>query len=124
MIRVFREATPTTPLVELDDASCRLLIAGEAYPENVAAFYEPLVSEISQVVADLTTLTVDFRLAYFNTSSAKYIYDLLSLLERAMQSGLTLQVEWHYRDGIEIMKEHGEGFEDEFGIPFTYIADL
>ena len=119
-----RSATSTTPEVRFEAATGTLSLRGEAYPENVTDFYEPLMAEISAYLAGAESFRLIFRLTYFNTSSAKYFFDLLALLDDARKRGCDVAVEWHYQENVEIMREHGEGFADEFDVPVTFVADL
>lgn len=113
-----REPTDVTPRISYDSSSGTLLIHGDSYPENVTQFYGPVFEEIRSALSKTERFTVQFMLNYFNTSSAKYIFDILALLEDAQAHGKAVSVVWYYPGNVEIMREHGEDFADEFDLPF------
>lgn len=115
------EATDTTPEVTFDDAKAELVFDGESYPENVTVFFEPLLEKLKSFLEDTDRLTVIFRLSYFNTSSAKYFYDLLSLLEESKKL-VEIKVFWYYREDDDVMHEHGEDFQIDFDLSFELVA--
>ncbi len=85
-------ATSHTPKVMLDKKNLIFEIEGESRPENVYDFYCPIITklknELESISRDLkqaghskTSFKADFKLSYFNSSSAKFISDILSLLK-------------------------------------------
>lgn len=108
--------TDNTPAIELLPRQARLSIRGESYPENVAAFYEPLLEALSEYLQSAQSLRVDFAMVYFNTSSAKFFYDLFLLLEKVADR-VEIEIVWFYRADDEIMLEHGEDFQLDFNLP-------
>ncbi len=114
--RLELKATNATPAILLDPASGHLSITGDSYPENVAAFFMPVLEALRQTLEVVPKLTVDFRLTYFNTSSAKLFYDLFVLLEEASQT-TELEINWHYQANDEMMLEHGEDYQLDFKLP-------
>ena len=79
--------TDNTPLVELDLDSGKYLIKGESRPEDVSKFYAPVLQWFedwggqlyyrSQQFGKKEDHVVCFQFEYFNSSSAKYIMDLI-----------------------------------------------
>ncbi|MGF1453444.1 MAG: DUF1987 domain-containing protein [Opitutales bacterium] len=110
------DGTDNTPTVDLDPAAGRLEIRGESYPENVAAFFEPLLESLMEYLEKHDKLDVVFQMVYFNTSSAKFFYDLFLTLEQASKK-TAIDVVWYYRADDEIMLEHGEDFQLDFKLP-------
>lgn len=47
--------TSCTPVVDFHFDTHRLYLSGESYPENAAAFYRPLLTEIEAYLLALTT---------------------------------------------------------------------
>ena len=66
-------ATQRTPQIEISGAGCR--IVGECYPENIQEFSSPVMSSLRSLVPDSGSYTVDMELFYFNSSSAKFLFD-------------------------------------------------
>lgn len=117
----YLEQTDMTPEVRLDEERGLLAFKGESYPEDVASFYEPLIGKVEAFLKQATKIEVAFHLSYFNTSSAKYFYDLLSRLEDA-QPKVDVSIKWYYSESDDVMEEHGEDFKMDFSMSFEMIA--
>jgi hypothetical protein len=107
--------TARTPRVDFDFAKNQFVIAGESYPEDVSAFYGPLLQGISNFLDDLSNAEVSFRfeLIYFNSSTAKIVMELFEALEEAAVSGNQVVITWVHEAGDDNIKELGEEFAEE-----------
>lgn len=123
MLTLDLPATDTTPRVHHDPSTSILRIEGESYPEDVVAFYAPVIAWLRQHLATApASLTVQFALRYLNTSSSKAMLDLLLLLDEhhRRQIGI-IKVEWHYDPEIEVMLETGEDFGGDLAVPYKLV---
>ncbi len=115
MERITRQATKRTPFVDLNFPDGRLVISGEAYPEDAAAFFGPLVQAMREFLASGTTdVTVDIALLYFNSSATKALMVIFRLLEQTAARGRLVTVNWIHRPHDEAMAEFGEDFAQDF----------
>lgn len=115
--------TDDTPSVTFDVANEIFEISGRSLPEDVAAFYEPILEWIDQYSEEATGKTAfDFKLVYFNTASSKMLLDILLKLEEMYESGKDVLVRWHYPDDDEDMEEAGEEYADIVEVPFEQIS--
>ena len=106
------EAGPRTPLVELTPSSC--LIRGECYPENISEWSEPVLKTLEESLSqDQSAFTVDIELYYFNSSSAKFLFDFFEFLEESAEGGKAVTINWRYRAEDDTMQEAGEDFEED-----------
>ena len=106
------EAGPRTPLVELTTSSC--LIQGECYPENISEWSEPILKTLEECLSyDLGEFSVDIELYYFNSSSAKFLFDFFEFLEDSAEGGKAITTNWRYRAEDDTMQEAGEDFEED-----------
>jgi hypothetical protein len=107
--------TARTPRVKFDFARHQFVIAGESYPEDVSAFYGPLLEKITGFLDELSNAEVSFRfeLIYFNSSTAKIVMELFEALEEAAASGNQVVITWVYEAGDDNIKELGEEFAEE-----------
>ena len=106
------EAGPRTPLVELTPSSC--LIRGECYPENISEWSEPVLKTLEESLSqDQNAFTVDIELYYFNSSSAKFLFDFFEFLEESAEGGKAITINWRYRAEDDTMQEAGEDFEED-----------
>lgn len=112
-----------TPNVILDAENNIFEISGRSLPEDVAAFYEPIIDWLDEYAENPNSKTVfDFKLEYFNTASSKLLLDVLLKLEDMVDDGKDVLVRWHYPDDDEDMEEAGEEYADIVDVPFEQVA--
>ncbi|MCB2195560.1 MAG: DUF1987 domain-containing protein [Bacteroidetes bacterium] len=109
--------TEKTPSVALSTNGV-LKIEGRSIPEDAAKFFKPLLDWTKEFTAG--EIRVDIKLEYFNTSSSKFILEMLRLLENNPENNNIL-VNWFYEEGDLDVLESGQYFESIIGIPFKYI---
>lgn len=105
-------ATKTTPEVLFDSARDFLSLRGESYPENVVAFYYPILERLKDHwrKPQGRRIRVEIALTYFNSSSTKVLFTLFDLLNTAVQQGAEVDVYWYVTAGDDNMLEFGEDF--------------
>ncbi|MCK5536303.1 MAG: DUF1987 domain-containing protein [Bacteroidales bacterium] len=117
------KGTDDTPQVILDKENTVFEISGRSLPEDVAAFFEPILKWINEYSQDPLGKTVfNFKLEYFNTASSKLILDVLLKLEEMADDGKDVLVRWHYPDDDEDMQEAGEEYADIVEVPFEQVS--
>jgi hypothetical protein len=116
------EATEKTPKVIIDKENNSFEIVGNSRPENVRAFYSPLVDELEKIFeSNPDNFTVNFKYGYFNSASAKFISDILLIIKDKSEKGLNTSINWYYEAEDEDMKEAGEDFCDMLDINMAFI---
>lgn len=112
--KVTLDANPGNPVFE---------ISGRSLPEDVVAFYEPILEWLDEYAGDPLEKTVfDFKLEYFNTASSKLLLDVLLKLEDMYDDGNDVLVRWHFPDDDEDMEEAGEEYADIVEVPFEQVS--
>jgi hypothetical protein len=112
----------TTPEIMLDKANDRFEISGNSLPEDVLAFYTPVIKWIEEYKKQPNPTTkLKVRLNYFNSASSKIILDLLTMFEELQQTGKNVVIEWHYLDMDEDMLATGQEFQSLIKIPFEFL---
>ncbi|MDF1546235.1 MAG: DUF1987 domain-containing protein [Bacteroidales bacterium] len=112
-----------TPNVILDKENGIFEISGRSLPEDVAAFYEPILDWLEEYTEDPLEKTVfNFKLEYFNTASSKLLLDVLLKLEDMYDDGKDILVRWHFPDDDEDMEEAGEEYADIVEVPFEQVS--
>lgn len=108
--------TASCPEVEFRFSEHRLILKGESYPENAAAFYGPLIERLKDYLDKLQNneVTVDVALRYFNSSSTKILFNLFGLLNEAAGAGNSMVVRWHYDQDDDNMLEFGQELKMDF----------
>ena len=106
------EAGQRTPQVEFTPTSC--LIRGECYPENISEWSDPVLKALEECVRnDESEFIVDIELYYFNSSSAKFLFDFFEFLEESAEGGKSIAINWRYRAEDDTMQEAGEDFQED-----------
>lgn len=117
------QGTDDTPTVTLDAGSNIFEISGRSLPEDVAAFYNPIIEWMEKYNQSPLAKTVfNFKLVYFNTASSKMLLDILMKLEELHNAGKEVVVKWHFAEDDEDMKEAGEEYADIVDVPFEQIS--
>ncbi len=116
------QGTDDTPSVILDKAKGIFEFSGRSLPEDVNAFYEPILEWLSSYAeAPNSETSVTFKLVYFNTASSKLILDILLKFEEIGEAGSNVQINWYYPEDDEDMEEAGDEYSDIVEIPIKKI---
>jgi len=111
-----------SPLVDFNPETGEMELSGRSIPENSYEFYNPLLEWISNYAKNPKELTVlKVYLEYFNTSSSKYILEVLKRLKEILKNdNASVKVLWCYDEDDEEMMETGEDYEDVTNLEFDY----
>ncbi|HXC05639.1 MAG TPA: DUF1987 domain-containing protein [Bacteroidia bacterium] len=125
------EKTEDSPAVLFDPTTSQLSLTGESRPENAGKFYNPLLDWISKFEALLfwrkeqkmeqKPVCFSFCLDYFNSTSAKYIMDIILTLQKLADKGYPVKVEWHCDKRDEDMLDAGKEFAEMVKLKFEFI---
>ena len=109
------QATERSPEVDFDFAESRFALRGESYPEDVTAFFGPVLEKLESWLDDATGTNIrfDFELIYFNSSTAKVLMGLFETLDQAAAAGNKVTVTWSYDAEDDNMQELGEEFAED-----------
>src|SRR6056297_1801470 len=115
--------TDDTPSVTLDAQNEIFEISGRSLPEDVAAFYEPILDWLDRYAEEPNEKTVfNFKLVCFNTASSKLILDILLKLEEMHEDDKEILIRWHFPEDDEDMEEAGEEYADIVEVPFEQVS--
>ena len=115
--------TDDTPTVILDAENDIFEISGRSLPEDVTAFYDPILNWLDEYATGSNPKTVfTFKLVYFNTASSKLLLDILMKLEEMHEEGKDILVKWYYPEDDEDMQEAGEEYADIVDVPFEQVS--
>ena len=115
--------TDDTPTVILDAENEIFEISGRSLPEDVTAFYEPIVGWLEEYSSSPNPKTIfTFKLVYFNTASSKLLLDILMKLEQMHEDGKDVLIRWYYPEDDEDMQEAGEEYADIVDVPFEQVS--
>ena len=122
-MQVLNEKTNRMPGVSLDAKNHAMLLEGEAYPEDVAAAFEPLMTSISTTLAASgeTPMTVKFQLQYFNSGSSRKILEIIKMIDA---SDTAHNIEWLADPEDDEMIDHGNRFSRAVSkVGFTVVEE-
>ncbi len=116
------EGSGYTPKVVLDPASNTFEISGRSLPEDVSAFYSPIIEWINNYAQNPNKKTVfEFKLTYYNTASSKLLLNIMSKLEDIVADDNEVLIKWYYPEDDEDLEEAGEEYADIVDVPFESI---
>lgn len=116
-----RIATASTPYVNFNPRTGRMLIQGRVIPQVAEEFWAPILKwfyAYSYSPSKKTILTLNVE--YFNTLSSKQILFLLHKINDLYEKGHDAVVVWQYGKEDEDMKEAGFDFSCVVNVPFQF----
>lgn len=116
------EATRTTPYVFFDSQIALLELRGRSSPHDSRAFYDNILHELDKVGKNgAKAMNANFSLEYFNTSSAKCMFDIFKKLQQLEEKIEDVVINWYYDEGDDDMYEIGEDYGQMVNLKFNLI---
>lgn len=126
------EPTDLTPEIHFSPEKNIFIICGTSSPEDVRALYYPVLEWITAFIDGILNgeynifspenpLKFQTDLVYFNSSSAKFLYDIFMELKRLTDTSIPVVVEWYYEEEDIDMQEAGSDIAYLAEMEFTYI---
>lgn len=93
-----------------------LNIKGESYPENAAAFYNQVLSQLTLYLSspEHKSIEVNVELKYFNSSSTKILLKLFEILNDAVHAGNSITLNWYHDEDDDTILEFGEDLHSDY----------
>ena len=110
------------PNVTFDPANGVFHIVGVSIPEHASEFYAPVLrwlQEAGHTIPDGST--IHCSLSYFNSSSLKALYLVLMEVQKLIDAGKRIAVNWYVEEDDEFMAEAAETFTEMVGIELNII---
>ena len=118
------EPTGKTPLIRLDPGAGKLEFSGRLIPEDAIGFFLPIVDWIEEFASSRPQeVRAKVNLDYLNTSSSKCMLDVFKKLERMHADGVSVELDWCYKEEDEDMLEMGEDYQSIVDFPFKLVAE-
>ncbi|MCJ7446848.1 MAG: DUF1987 domain-containing protein [Bacteroidales bacterium] len=132
MQRLYIEPTRNTPEIHFSPDKNIFFIRGRSSPEDVRALYYPVIDWIKAFIDDIIEgedkiftsdhpLRFKTDLSYFNSSSAKFLFDIFIELKRLLPAGVPVLAEWYYDEEDIDLKDAGVDIALLVGMEFSYI---
>jgi len=122
-------ATDISPEIILSPDENRFVISGNSAPEDVRELYYPVLEWMKEFnsllkknnpYTDKKPLLFKLDLEYFNSSSAKFLFDIFTHLKEISNDGVPVVIEWHYDPEDTDLREAGEDLAMLCEIEFKY----
>jgi hypothetical protein len=111
----FSEETVRTPRIEGFFQSGKLRIEGRSLPEDAKNFYRPFREWLNTLLqSEVNSVTAEFALEYFNTSTSKILVDIMLTLD-SQRDTKQIAVIWEYEEDDHEMAEVGKDFQTMMG---------
>jgi hypothetical protein len=117
------EKTYSTPAVNFEVKTGMLKIEGRSIPENPSVFFDLLTSWINEYFqSELNPSTkLDIKLDYINSGSSKSILAMLKHIKSFYDNGKICEVNWHFEEDDESIRDLGKHFKSVLKMPFNLI---
>ncbi|RPH32690.1 MAG: DUF1987 domain-containing protein [Bacteroidales bacterium] len=104
------------PIVDFKYQTGVCEISGESYMEDTYSFYEPVIIWLREYMQEKKPIIFNVKLTYFNTSSSRFILEMLDLFKKYLNEGNQVIVNWYYKkDDPDMLTEINE-LIDESGV--------
>ena len=112
---LYIDATNTSPEVDFRFAEHQLMLRGESYPENAAAFFGPITEALREYLEQTQDQTIEviIELTYFNSSSTKVLFNIFDMLNTAAANN-TINLHWRYDEDDDTILEFGDDLHEDF----------
>jgi hypothetical protein len=115
-------ARDQTPFVILDKENAIIEIRGYSYPDEALEFYAEIIEWFKEYSKDPNTDTkVIFDLIYVNSTSVKFINEILKKLDDILAAGKMAAVDWFFMPDDEDMQQLGTVLKDFHKVPIAVI---
>lgn len=109
-----------TPWINLEPG--RIFIMGRSIPENPGEFYRPVHRWVAEYAGShIDRSRIDLGFEYINTSSTKWIFNILKELSQMKDVEENIKIIWYYEQGDEDMCELGFILRSLIECPFILV---
>ena len=122
------KGTNVSPEIMFDHNALEFEMSGYSRPENVRDFYIPILNWLEQFAGELAAtrqsiskpVAFNFRMIYFNSSSAKFLFDMITHINAIHANKIPVMINWYYDEDDEELKEAGEELSEMADFSFSY----
>jgi len=126
------EPTELTPGVIFDPENNNFQMSGSSRPEDVRDLYIPMIEWLKEfhnrISHDQATmfskenpLIFKVKMDYFNSSSAKFFFDIFEELNAIHDDGFPIKIQWYFDEEDDDMQEAGEEMQELVNMEFQFI---
>ncbi len=133
MQKLYLSPTSTSPEINFSPEEDIFIIRGTSSPEDVRALYYPVIEWVSNFINEILDanpkpynsekpLRFQIDMNYFNSSSAKFFYDIFHDLKRLINIGIPVIIEWCHEEEDIDLKEAGADIALLVNMEFEFIS--
>jgi hypothetical protein len=105
------DKTPDCPYINFSESGL-LEIEGRSITEDVFSFWQPLIDWVAQYILNPAPVTkVIIFLEYSNSSTNKYLNELMKLLDKCAANGSQVSILWRYEEEDESIQVLGQDLQ-------------
>jgi hypothetical protein len=106
------EAAIDTPEIIFDPATNIFSMSGISHPENAKEFYEEILDWLDEFYQEIgekkgQKIIVDLNFKYINSSSYKYLREIMKKVANIKRNGVNIEVIWNYQEDDEDLLNEG-----------------
>ena len=126
MIKIQIKPTKQTPEINFDFEKAEFVIKGCSRPEDVELFYGPIIKKIDEykkiLKSNPTHLKINIHIVYFNSSSLKFLLELLRLCV-FIKGPDSVDINWKYDKDDEDVMEVGHELSEALNVSFVFVEN-
>ncbi|RLA17371.1 MAG: DUF1987 domain-containing protein [Gammaproteobacteria bacterium] len=123
MKNISKAATRETLQVDCDIHTGEIMLEGISYPQDAAEFFEPISEWLENYISEIANpVVLNVKVSYLNSSSTKFLFELIDKMEDYFSAGGDARVNWYYAEDDEDIEEAGEEFKEDMKLPFELIS--
>lgn len=116
------KASEKSPYVLLDSNNGLIKISGVSDLDDALGFYFPVIQWLDNYVNKSRSNTkVEIEFKYYNTASAKSLFEVLRRIAKLNTSEHKVDVKWYYQSDDEFMVEDIDHFSDIARLPIQKV---
>lgn len=106
------EGTIDSPEVDFNPETNIFSISGISHPENAKEFYGVVLDWLDEFYNNIAQkedvgITINFTFRYINSTSYRYLRDVMRKIANYHRNGITASVVWNYHEDDEDMLNEG-----------------
>jgi hypothetical protein len=117
---VLIDKTADCPYVNFSEDGL-LEVEGRSITEDVFSFWQPLIDWVADYIkVPAETTRAVFFLEYSNSSTNKYLNEMMKLLDKCAANGNKVEITWKYEEDDESILVLGQDLDALTTLPFTF----
>ncbi|MBN2662820.1 MAG: DUF1987 domain-containing protein [Bacteroidales bacterium] len=110
------------PAVDFIVATGECTLEGESFLEETSNFYSPLLDWLNDFIETKKPISFNIKLTYFNTSTSKWILNILHTLKYYIDQNGKVDVNWYYYEDDIDMSEEIDDYIIDSGVEINKIT--